>query len=36
MLVSLFVLGEKVTAVRWIGAAFIMLGVILTASTAKV
>lgn len=36
MLVSLFVLGEKVTAIRWIGAAFIILGVILTASTAKV
>ncbi len=36
MLVSLFVLGEKVTAVRWIGAAFIIMGVVLTASTAKV
>lgn len=36
LLVSLFVLGEKVTAIRWLGAAFIILGVILTASTAGV
>ncbi len=35
LLVSLFVLGEKVTAVRWIGTALIILGVMLTASTAR-
>lgn len=35
LLVSMIFLGEKVTALRWLGTGLIIFGVILTASSAK-
>ncbi len=35
LLVSMIFLGEKVTALRWLGTVLIVIGVIFTASTAK-